>query len=301
MSVWFKHLMVYRLEGVRGNPVKWGEMLKFQRFTPPSSNEVARSGWAPPRGADGALVHSVNKQMLLVLATEKKVIPAAAVNLVLRQRVAEIAEAQGFAPGKKATKEIRERIVDEMLPTALRTRTETRVWVDPVNGWLVVDSATPSRADEVVKFLLKAFAKFPLESLRVQRSPVACMTEWLEQDEAPEGFTVDMDATLRAAGESRAQVSYKRHTLEPADVRHHIKAGKQCTQLAMTWDSKISFVLTDSLTIKAIKPLDVLGLGERSRTEDQDERFDSDFILMTGEFNRMLRDLIDALGGEAKC
>ena len=44
----------------------------------------------------------------------------------------------------------------------------------------------------------------------------------------------------------------------PEEVRRHIAAGKQCTRLAMTWESKISFVLTESLAIKSIKPLDVL-------------------------------------------
>ena len=33
------------------------------------------------------------------------------------------------------------------------------------------------------------------------------------------------------------------------------------------------------------------GDGERSKTEDQDERFASDFMLMAGEFAKMLRDL----------
>lgn len=300
--MWFKNLLLYRLEGVKGDAVKWGQVLSSQMFVPPSSNEMARSGWDRPRGADGALVHCVNRQLLLMLATEKKVIPAGAVKLVLAQRVAEIEKAQGFAPGKKARQEIKERVIDEMLPTALRTRTETRVWVDPVNGWLAVDTAAPARADEALKFLLKAFNKFPVESLRVQRSPIARMTAWLADADigAPDGFTVDQDATMRAAGESKAQVQYKRHTLGGAEVRDHIKAGKQCTQLALTWDSKISFVLTGSLAIKSIKPLDVMGLDERSKTEDADERFDSDFMLMTGEYNRMLRDLVTALGGEAK-
>lgn len=300
MSVWFKNMQIYRLEGVRGDPDKWTRTLEFQRFIAPSSNELLRQGWVPPR-EDGPLVHALNRQLLLVLATEKKVMPAGAVNLVLRERIAEVEKAQGFAPGKKAQKEIRERIIDELLPRALATRSHIRVWVDPVNGWLAVDMPTPSRADEVLKFLLKAFDKFPVESWRVQRSPIACMTEWLESDDAPEGFTVDQAATMRATGESKAQVQYKRHTLEAADVRRHIRAGKQCQQLDLTWNSKISFTLTANLTLKSIKPLDILGDNERSRTEDQDERFNSDFLLMTGEFNNMLRDLQQAFGGEAKC
>lgn len=146
---------------------------------------------------------------------------------------------------------------------------------------------------------LKAIEKLPLESLRVMRSPVAAMTEWLSTDEAPAGFTVDQDATMRATGESKAEVAYKRHTLEADDIRRHIAAGKQCTRLAMTWNDKISFVLTENLAIKSIKPLDVIREGENA-ARDNIERFDSDMMLMTAELGRMFNDLVIELGGEAK-
>jgi recombination associated protein RdgC len=133
----------------------------------------------------------------------------------------------------------------------------------------------------------------------VQRSPVGVMTEWLQADESPAGFTVDMDTELRATGESKAAVRYVRHTLEPEEVRRHIAAGKQCTRLAMTWDGKISFVLTESLAIKGIKPLDVISEKESS-TKNDDERFDGDMMLMTGELSKLMADVVEALGGEAK-
>jgi recombination associated protein RdgC len=193
---------------------------------------------------------------------------------------------------------LKERVADELLPRAFSIRSNVWTWIDPVNGWLVVDAASPAKADEVIKLLLKAVDKLPLESLRVQRSPTAVMTGWLESDEAPAGFTVDMDATLCATGESRAQVAYKKHTLEADDVRKHIAAGKQVTKLAMTWNDRISFVLTETLAIKSIKPLDVIKETESS-TKNDEERFDGDMMLMTGELARMMADIVEALGGEA--
>jgi recombination associated protein RdgC len=94
-------------------------------------------------------------------------------------------------------------------------------------------------------------------------------------------------------------VRYVKHTLEPDDIRRHIAAGKQCTRLAMTWNDRVSFVLTESLAIKGIKPLDVIKEGE-SATHNDDERFDNDIVLMTGELSKMLADVVEALGGEAK-
>jgi recombination associated protein RdgC len=195
--------------------------------------------------------------------------------------------------------EIKERVFDEMLPRAFSVRSNTLCWIDRKGGWLVVDAASPAKADDVIKLLLKAVDRLPIESLRVQRAPVAAMTGWLQDDENPAGFTIDQDATMRATGESKAQVTYKRHTLEPDAMRQHIKAGKQCTKLAMTWESKISFVLTEDLAIKSIKLLDVM-TENNAPARDAAERFDGDFALFAGEFGKLLRDLTDALGGLAK-
>jgi recombination associated protein RdgC len=297
--MWFKNLQVYRLPAPWAyTPEQLEAALAPQSFVPASSNELLRQGWDSPRG-NGQLVHTVNKQMLILLGTEKKLLPNSVINQVAKAKAAELEEAQGFAPGKKAMKELKERVADELLPRAFSIRSNIWTWIDPVNGWLVVDAASPAKADDVIKLLLKAVDRMPLESLRVQRSPVAVMTAWLETDEAPVGFTVDQDTELRATGESKAAVRYVKHTLEPDDIRRHIKQGKQCTRLAMTWNDKISFVLTEQLAIKGIKPLDVIKENEAS-TRNDEERFDGDMMLMTGELAKMLADVVEALGGEAK-
>jgi recombination associated protein RdgC len=295
--MFFKNLQLYRL------PAPWpvgaadlAALLRPQSFVPPASNELLRQGWIAPRNGD--LVHAVGGQYLLALATCKKLLPAKVINEATRQHAAELEEAQGFAPGKKAMKELRERVADELLPRAFPSTAHTNVWIDPVHGWLAVDSSSAAAADDVVRLLLKAVERMPLESLRVQRSPVAVMTGWLEADEAPANFTIDQDATMRATGASKAQVGYKRHTLDPDDMRRHIAAGKQCTRLAMTWNDRISFALTDALAICSIKPLDVIKESQSGKYAD-DERFDNDFALMSGEVARLLADLVAAMGGEA--
>ncbi|MCG2586825.1 recombination-associated protein RdgC [Massilia sp. TS11] len=297
--MWFKNLQVYRLPAPwNKTPEEIEQALATQRFAPASSNEMLRQGWDSPRGNE-QLVHVVHKQMLIMLGTEKKLLPTSVINQVAKAKAKDLEEQQGFPPGKKAMKELKERVADELLPRAFSIRSNVFTWIDPVNGWLVVDAASPAKADDVVKHLLKAVDRMPLESLRVQRSPVTVMTAWLEHDESPAGFTIDMDTELRATGESRAAVRYVKHTLEPEDIRRHIKSGKQCTRLAMTWNDRISFVLTEALAVKSVKALDVMKENESSAVDDN-EKFDNDFMLMTGELSKMLADLVEALGGEAR-
>lgn len=297
--MWIKNAQVYRLPAPYAiTAEQLVEALTPQKFVPCTSVEKERAGWVAPL-PEGELVHVVNRQFILKLCTQTKVLPGSVVNKAVKEKAAELEEQQGFPPGKKATKELKERITDELLAKAFAKDEHTLVWIDPVNGWLIVDAASASKADAVIKLLLKAVDRMPLESLRVQRSPVAVMTGWLESDEAPHNFTVDQDCILKATGESSATVRYQRHSLDPEDVRRHIAAGKQCVRLAMTWNSRVSFVLDESLTIKSIKPLDVIKENTAITYSDQ-ERFDNDLMLMTGELAKLLADMVDAMGGEAE-
>jgi recombination associated protein RdgC len=296
--MWFKNLQIYRL------PAPWAITaaqleadLAPHAFQPCSSLELQSQGWVSPR-ENGELVYSLNKQIMLLLGTEKKLLPTTVINQVTKIKAAEIEEQQGFKPGRKQMKEIKEDVTDDLLPRAFSIWRQTWVWIDPVNGWLVVDAGSPTKADEVLKLLIKSIDKLPMEALHVAQSPVSAMTEWLVADAAPNGFTVDQDTELRSTSESKATVRYVRHTLEAEDVRRHIASGKQCTRLAMTWADRISFVLTESLTIKRVAPLDVIKENSDATSQNDDERFDSDVMLMTGELSRMLADLVAALGGE---
>lgn len=298
--MWFKNLQIYRL------PAPWSmsadqlePLLAPQAFAACTSLDMQSQGWISPRD-NGMLVYSTHRQMLLALQTEKKLLPSSVINQVAKAKAAELEEQQGFKPGKKQMRELKEQVTDELLPRAFNIKRTTWVWIDPVNGWLVVDAGSPGKAEEVLKLLIKAIDKFPMETLRTTRSPVAAMTDWLAADEAPFNFTVDQDTELRATGEGKATVRYVRHALEADDLRRHIAAGKQCTRLALTWADRISFVLTESLALKRVAALDVLKEGNEGMSKNDDERFEADFTLMTGELAKMLADLVKALGGEIR-
>jgi recombination associated protein RdgC len=75
-------------------------------------------------------------------------------------------------------------------------------------------------------------------------------------------------------------------------VSAHIKEGKRPTQLALTWAGRVSFVLTEGLTLKRLQFVD--GLETEA---GGDEGFDADVALFSGELRRLLPELVDALGG----
>lgn len=300
--MWFRNLQVYRLTRTAAElagltAAHMSDSLRCNAFKPCDDLEIQSIGFVPPReGFD--LVYAVGRQMLFALCIETKILPRSVIDDVLKGRAAEVEEQQGFKPGRKQLRELREQVTDELLPRAFTQRSITRVWLNPIGRWLAIDSATPSKADNVFRMMLRCFDCLPVEALRTERQPLAAMTDWLAADEAPDGFTIDNETELRAAGESSATVKYVRHTLDVDELRRHIAAGKQCTRLAMTWNDRISFVLTEALALRRLAPLDIL--KETGQEGDENERYDSDFTLMSGELSQMLGDVVDALGGYAK-
>jgi recombination associated protein RdgC len=296
--MWFKNLKLYRLAP---NTVLTAAALEAAleplAFQPGSSQDSQVSGWVPPRD-DGALVYEQNGQILLRLRTEKKLLPSTVINQASRARSQEIEERQGYKPGRKQMKEIKEQMTMELLPRAFVIAHDTWLWMDTVNGWVAIDAAAAARGDEVLGLLAKTLAPFPIVPLHVELSPATAMTVWLSEDEPPAGFTIDQDTELRSTGESRATVRYVRQSVEIDEVRRHVQAGKQCTRLAMTWNDRVSFVLTDALDVKRVAPLDVLKEHQDAQAANEAEQFDADTALMTGELARMLGDLVEALGGE---
>ncbi|EHK65259.1 recombination associated protein [Achromobacter arsenitoxydans SY8] len=294
----FKNAKIYRLTSAQPfwNIDALNEHLAARAYVPAGELQRESVGWVPPReGAE--LAHAVSGKLLLSLRVESKLLPGKAINQATAARAREFEEKEGYKPGRKLVKEIRERIVDEKLPTALTQYDDIRLWIDPIERWLIIDTSTPSKADAVIGLLAKSIEPFPLENLYVAMSPASAMTGWLAEDEAPANFTIDQDAELRASGASAAVVRYVHHSIDADEVRRHIQGGKQCTRLAMTWNDRISFELTEDLDIRKIRPLDTL--KENHPAEDTDaEVFDAEFLLMAGEIAKLLAELVYALGGE---
>lgn len=294
----FKNAKIYRLTSIQAfwDLDALNDALAEHAYVPAGQLQLQSVGWVPPREG-AALAHAVGGKLMLTVRSESKLLPGKAINQAAAARAREIEEQQGYKPGKKRMKEIRERIIEEKLPTALTQYDDIRLWIDPAERWLIVDTSTPAKADTAIGLLAKSIDPFPVEHLYVAQSPAAAMTGWLAEDEAPANFSIDQDAELRASGGSGAVIRYVHHSIDADDVRRHIEAGKQCTRLAMTWADRISFELTEDLDVRKIRPLDVL----REKQDPKDtgaELFDAEFLLMAGEIAKLLAELVYALGGE---
>lgn len=297
----FKNVMMYRIVSAWTVGIaQLEEKLQEEVFVECGATQEKSVGWVPPRGVEhGPLLEVVAGQWLLRLLVETKVLPANVVRRHAQERIEQIEATTGRKPGKKEARDIRDDARLSLLPQAFTKQSAVMVWIDPKAQRLVLDAGSQARADEVMTALVKAVDGLAVQLINTQTSPAVAMAGWLGEKEAPPGFSIDQECELKASDESRAVVRYTRHPLDTDEVSEHIRLGKMPTRLAMTWNEHVSFVLTEALQLKKVSVHDVVFETAATLSSDgADDHFDTDVAIATGELQKLIPDLIEALGGE---
>lgn len=297
----FKNVIVYRLASPwSATQADLEDALQPDRFVECGASQEKSVGWVEPRGqAHGPLVEVVGGQWVLKLMMEVKSVPGSVVKRKVEEQVAQIEVSTGRKPGKKEVRELRDEARLTLLPMAFTKQGSVGVWIDPNDGLLVLDAGSQSKADEVMTALIKAIPGFAVQLVNTQISPAAAMAVWLSTRESPSDFSVDRECELKASDESKAVVRYTRHPLDTEEVSQHIALGKMPTRLAMTWNDRVSFVLTEALQLKKVTFLDtVFEDSPKAAGDRKEDNFDADVVISTGELSQLIPDLMEALGGE---
>jgi len=295
--------MLYRLSSEwPASAAQWEEALAAEPFVECSATQQKSTGWVPPRGQEhGALVETVDGQWIARFAIETKAVPADAVRAKTQKAVEEIEKTTGRKPGKKELRGLKDDALITLLPQAFPRRSQVTVWIEPTQRWLVMDAGAQGKADEVITSLVRVAGKgFGVGLLQTATSPQAAMAAWLadpQGDALPHAFNIERECELKGSGDEPAVVKFSRHPLQTDEVRQHIAEGKLPTKLALGWAGRVGFLLTQALQLKKIAFQE--GVFEEGATSKDDDRFDADVALSTGELSGLIADLIDALGGEA--
>jgi recombination associated protein RdgC len=295
----FKNLVFHRL------PENWSmtagdleSQLANHPLRPCGPFDMSSRGWVPVTQG-GRLLHTVNQQHMIALGTDDKLLPGSIIRQVAQERAEIQAAEQGFPVGRKQMRDLRARVADELRARALTRRRVTRAWIDPAAGWFAVDASGMPRAEAVVETLGDTLGSFAPVAVQTERSPQAAMASWLSRGEAPSRFTIDDDLELQSADKAKAIVRYTRHPLDAKEVRGHLNAGKFPTRLGLTWNDRVSFVLTEKLQVKRLDFLELNKDDTQADEVDPAEQFDIDFAVMAGELANLLQDLTAVLAGDS--
>ena len=273
--------------------------LQQMPFVPTTGQQNKSVGWVPPRADGGLFVESVNGQLIMRFMAETRQVPASVVRSRVDELAAAIEASTGRKPGKKERRDLQEQAVAELLPNAFPRKRATWVWIDREKSRLIIDSTISGTVDDITTTLVKLLPGFAVEPFSTATSPAVAMATWLTEQAAPAGFDIGKECELKAADESQECVRYTHHPLLTEEVLAHIATGKQPTRLALDWDGRVSFVLTDSMQLKKLAFAD--SVLEQSKAQGQRaDDFDGNVLMSTSEIGQMLDELIAELDGVEK-
>ncbi len=296
--MWFKNLYLFKFEkDFSLNAQQLHDELSKKPFAPCSATQRESMGWVPPLGNNtSSLTHAANNYILLTMARQERLLPAAVIKETLQEKVEDIEAQDSRKVSAREKKELREDIEHELLPRAFTRTQKIDAWIDPNNGWLILNTPSGPRAEAFTKLLRKTLGSLPVALPESEVSPATAMTQWLSSHKPPSPFALGYECELKNQGDDKGSVSFKQHDLTLDEVQTTLNAGKYAAKLALEWDEKISFVLSEDLQIKKLKFLDVL--EEQLKDNDpqtHEEHLDIEFSLMTGEVAGLLNDLMKAL------
>jgi len=296
----FKNAMVYRLNrDLPLNAEELEEQLQHFAFTPAGSQDMSKTGWVAPVGE--SLVYSANGQLLLVAQTEAKNLPSDVIKRELNAKIEKLEGEQQRKLKKTEKDSLKDEVLHSLLPRAFSKFSQTQIWIDTTNNLITVDAASAKKAEDALALLRKSIGSLPVVPLTLENPVELTITEWVKSGDMPAGFALGDSATLKAVLEDGGILKSKKQDLVSDEIATHLEAGKVVTELALQWQERITFTLTDAAAIKRIHFSDSLTeQNDDIDREDVGARFDADFVLMTGELSSLIYQLVNDLGGEAK-
>ena len=295
--MWYKNAIIYLLPDGWQLEAGFAEKLEQAAFTPCMGLDWFSEGFAPPTPFSSDFVFTAQNSNRVCLKHEEKVLPSATVRDLVHEKVAEIQEAEARNVGRKEKQQLKEQIVDDLLPRALTQSRRTEAILDTERGYLLVNNAAAAKAENLLTKLREALGGLKVVMPHTQESPSSLMTEWLLQGHAEGGFELGYNVLLQGVGDVVPKVKISKKDLTTAEVIKHAQNGMQVVELELEWREQISFTLTQDFTLKRIQYLDVLQEEAEGHGDDAASLTFASQIIMVEALGEMINELANLLGG----
>jgi len=297
--MWFKNLQLYRLtDNFDLDAATLHEKLAEKPTRPCEGLDLFTVGWDKPLGREGLeLTHQNSGCVMVCMRREERILPAAVIREVLEDRVVEIEQTESRKVGRKEKLQLKDEIYVDLLPKAFTKSTRLYAYIDTTTSQVIVDTPSATKAEELLSLMRETLGSFPVKPFEVNQSVSMVLTNWLTA-EVPQDFELEDDCELRDTGEDGGIVRLRRQALAGDEIRVHLEAGKVVVKLAANWQDRISCILSDDVSVKRLKFLEVVQeAASDADCETAAEQFDADFALMALELRKLIARLVELYGG----
>ncbi len=293
----FKNVRFYRLTGTwPESEQELAQALSTASFRPCGPLTEKTSGWEPP-GADpaGPLGRRLDGADLLQLRSQSRLLPAAAINEALDERIDEFRDRMNQEPSYREKRRLKEQTRDNLLPKALLRSERTKGFLFLSERIFAIDASTPAKAERFLEHLRAPVGKIDIADLTFKRSLAVLLTRIFLGD-APSGIRLGRECRMQDASDNRSRVHWVDMDLTDASIRKHVRDGMQLTHLAIEIGGIMSCVIDENGTLSKLR---LLGMDAKNEIEEEDPqaKLDAEFVLLTGTLRQLIDVLARSLGG----
>lgn len=293
----FRNLRLYRLHsGWPDSEQALAELLEQAPFKPCGPYSERSSGWEPPAAPDYPLFcRRVGGADLMRLRSQVRLLPAAAVNEALEERIAAFEQRAQRAPSRRERLQLKDEIHAELMPRALVKSERVKGFCLVTDRLIGVDTASEAQAERFLDHLREALGSLQVTPLKY-RQPVAQLIHRVFLNQGPQELRAGRECRMEDASAGAASVSWADIDLSEDDVQRHVRNGLKLTRLGMVFEDLASFVIDQDGVIRKFRLQGLDGAEERGEEEGL-ARLDAEFVLATGVTHRVVEVLARALGG----
>lgn len=295
----FRNARIYRLKS------DWPESeqavsseLSKNGFSPCGPLTERSSGFVEIDLAMGdSLARRLNGADLLKLRSQSRVLPPAAVNEALEERVEEYRQRMDELPGRRERRRLKVETRESLLPKALLKSDITWGYVDLGEQLIVLDAGQTTAAERFMRHLKTPFGDLVTTPLKYKQ-PMGELLTQIFMGNAPASINLGRECCMQDAVDARSKVRWTDFDLTDKTIRAHVADGMRLTHLAIEYDNVLSCVINEDGVISKIK---FLGMDDDEAKSEQDPlaRFDASFVVLTGTLRALLAELKKTLGGYA--
>jgi recombination associated protein RdgC len=297
----FRNARFYRFDGDwPASEDELSENLAKVKFQPCGPLTERSSGWVAVNPAtDESLARRLHGADLLQLRSQSRVLPPAAINEALEERLNEFRERMQEEPGRRVRRRLKAETRDELLPKSLLKSDRIRGYVDIKQKILAVDAAQDAAAERFLSFVRQAFEGMELRPLRFKQ-PVGDLMTGLFLGDLPPRFSLGRECVMQDATDAGSKVRWSDFDLTDSSIRSHVADGMRLVQLGIEYDNLLGCVLDENGTLRKLR---LLGVDADALTGDSNQehaelaKLDSEFVLLTGTLRNLLDDLKSMLDG----
>lgn len=274
--------------------------LAANAYQPIHETQARRWGWVPLHDdAPGMAFETAGFRVLRMRATERH-LPKSAIDEVVAERCAEHLDIFGFMPARRGKMEIKERVVEELMPRAFPISRHVDIWWRH-DGVMIVDAGSDKRAEQALDLLRETLGSLKSIPMAPMTPAGRTMTTWLRDPETrPNGVTVGDVVKLRAKGDDGV-LNAKHIDPDGEEVRMALEVGRQVQMMELTLEERATFKLDEGFRFKAVRFADaVADECDKIEAEEGIDRLAADVHILGSAAFQVVDVIMQGLGGEAQ-